>query len=367
MKLLRISLAVIISVFLMASICPSVWADDPPDGDEDEDAQKVGVAVTLTAYSLPPPRPPVGVGMPAYYLRVDLWGEKFRVRTTSAGEVKADLEVVSADEMVTLYISKGVLAQTEDKQRLRKIEVWPMAEPPPLPDNGYIIGIAYDFSPDGATFDPAIELEMRYDPSQIPDGLDEEDLLIAYYDEDVGKWVECECTCDPETHCITARVYHFTCFAIFGYEVIVPPVIPVIPAEFIVSDLTVSPTEVNIGERVSISLIVANTGGQLGSYKVTLKINGVVEATKEVTVHAGFSKELIFTILKDVAGTYSVDVDGLAGSFRVKEKPVPTPPVVPVVPPPPRVNWAILGPIIGVVVFLAIFLPIRLRKRRRAA
>jgi len=81
----------------------------------------------------------------------------------------------------------------------------------------------------------------------------------------------------------------------------------------------------------------------------------------------GFSKELIFTILKDVAGTYSVDVDGLAGSFRVKEKPVPTPPVVPVVPPPPRVNWAILGPIIGVVVFLAIFLPIRLRKRRRAA
>jgi len=133
------------------------------------------------------------------------------------------------------------------------------------------------------------------------------------------------------------------------------------------SSLNVSPAEVDIGQSVTISTIVTNTGGETGSCQMTLKIDGVVTATKEVTVNAGFSKKVTFTIVEDVAGTYSVDVDGLTGSFMVKEKPVPTLPVAPVVPPPPGINWAILGPIIGMVVFLAIFLPIRQRRRRRTA
>ncbi|GAI72870.1 unnamed protein product [marine sediment metagenome] len=102
---------------------------------------------------------------------------------------------------------------------------------------------------------------------------------------------------------------------------------------------------------------------------MVLRINGAAEATKEVTIHAGFSKEVTFTISRDIAGTYSVDVDGLIGSFTVKEVPLPpAPPGPPPAPPaPPGINWAILGPILAVVVFLAIFLPIRLIKRRRAA
>ena len=54
---------------------------------------------------------------------------------------------------------------------------------------------------------------------------------------------------------------------------------------------------------------MANTGGKSGSYKVTLKINGAIALTKEVT----------FTISKDIAGTYSVDVNGVTDSFVVKE------------------------------------------------
>jgi len=149
-------------------------------------------------------------------------------------------------------------------------------------------------------------------------------------------------------------------------------------AAFTSSDLSISPTEVDTGEEVTISVLVNNTGNASGSYEVTLKIDHLVVASEEVTLAAGASEEITFTAAKDVAGSYSVAVNGLTGSFTVRPARIPPapPPVAPAPPapplappptPPPGVNWAIFGPIIGVLVFLAIFLPIRLRKRRRAA
>jgi len=144
-------------------------------------------------------------------------------------------------------------------------------------------------------------------------------------------------------------------------------------AVFIASNLIISPSEVNIGEAITISILISNAGDAAGSYTVTLKINGVVEATKEVTLSAGTSQEVTFTAVKDVAGTYAVDVNGLSGSFIVREKPAPpspVPPPAPTPPPPaptplpPAVNWPVIGGIIGgVAAGVAIFLVIR---RRRA-
>lgn len=51
---------------------------------------------------------------------------------------------------------------------------------------------------------------------------------------------------------------------------------------------------------MSISATVANTGDVEGTCQVTLKINGVVEATKKLTVDAGASKPATFTTSKDV-------------------------------------------------------------------
>ena len=102
---------------------------------------------------------------------------------------------------------------------------------------------------------------------------------------------------------------------------------------------------------------MTNTGEQEASYTITLKINEMTEETREITL-AGGSETVTFTTNKDEAGTYSVDVNGLHGSFMVKE-PQPPPPVLPT-----GVKWTIIGLAIAVVVFLAIFLPIRLMGRR---
>jgi len=109
---------------------------------------------------------------------------------------------------------------------------------------------------------------------------------------------------------------------------------------------------------------VANTGGNEGDYSVVLKINGVKEAEQSVTVTARKSKTVTFTVSKQVAGSYSVEINGLTGSFTVVEAAPPTTSVTPPGPKPP-LEWPIIAGIIGgaIVVGLVIFFLVR----RRAA
>lgn len=105
--------------------------------------------------------------------------------------------------------------------------------------------------------------------------------------------------------------------------------------EFTISGLVISPAEANTGQTITISATINETANISGIYEGTLRINGV-EETKSVTVGPNASKQITFTISKNVAGTYSVDLDGLTGSFTVIGEPTngssdssfPTVPVV---------------------------------------
>ena len=138
-------------------------------------------------------------------------------------------------------------------------------------------------------------------------------------------------------------------------------------ANFTSTNLFISPSEVNIGESVTINVEVVNTGEEAGDYTVTLEIDGVVEATEDVALDAGDSGEVTFTTTKDVAGSYSVDVNGLSGSFTVKEKtasPSPTPTPTPT--PTPGVNWPLIWGIIVGVVAVGVIIFFVARKPREA-
>jgi len=129
-----------------------------------------------------------------------------------------------------------------------------------------------------------------------------------------------------------------------------------------ISDISVSPSEVNIGEMVTISVLVTNTGSASGSCAVTLEINGAVEATEDVTLSAGASEEVTFTTAKDMPGSYSVAVNGLSGSFTVKEMPA-----LPPTAPPPEVKlpikWPVIGGIIAGVVIVGLLIFFLVRRR----
>ena len=148
------------------------------------------------------------------------------------------------------------------------------------------------------------------------------------------------------------------------------------PAAFSLSSLTISPSEIVLGESVTISVEVTNTGEEAGNYEVILKIDGVVEASEEVSVAAGASQQVIFTVSKDVAKTYSVDINGLSGIFVVDEgaPALPAPPAPPAPPASPSptapakaINWPVLWGVIGgmTAVGVTTFVLARRRARRK--
>ncbi|WNZ29469.1 MAG: hypothetical protein IAX21_00950 [Candidatus Bathyarchaeota archaeon] len=99
------------------------------------------------------------------------------------------------------------------------------------------------------------------------------------------------------------------------------------PANFLVSNLKVTPVEIKPNEEVTVSVTVTNIGGQTGSYTVPFIVNQVTEETKSVTLAKGDSTSVEFKVTKQTLGTYSINVDGLVQTFTVTE--TPTIPVEP--------------------------------------
>jgi hypothetical protein len=142
-----------------------------------------------------------------------------------------------------------------------------------------------------------------------------------------------------------------------------PPTTPE-DAEGTVASVSPPPSsaEPGVGEMVNISVAVTNTTSSVGSYRVILKINDAVEATKELTLDAGAIESATFTVPSREAGSYSIVIEGAGGSFTV------TAPqgVLPAAETSSR--WFVVGGIIaGVVVIGLLFFFFVVKKRARWA
>ncbi len=135
----------------------------------------------------------------------------------------------------------------------------------------------------------------------------------------------------------------------------IPPTVPVplTPAVFTVSDLAISPDEVEVGETVTIGVLVTNTGDLEDTHQVTLKIDNVAIDTKEVTLAGGASETVTFVTSQDVTGTYTVSVATESRTLAVKEAAAA---------PKPFNWWLVVGIIaVGIAVGVGIVLVVRRR------
>ena len=89
--------------------------------------------------------------------------------------------------------------------------------------------------------------------------------------------------------------------------------------EFQISSLTITPSEVMVGEKVTVSVDVANVGSREGTYQGTLTINGKEVGKKELTVPKGSTETLTFPLSPGVGGRFDVSVGDLKGVLIVKE------------------------------------------------
>ncbi|MQY80901.1 MAG: hypothetical protein GH158_01470 [Dehalococcoidia bacterium] len=268
--------------------------------------------------------------------------------TTSGGVFTKETTFKSDDENLTLTIPKGTVGQTKAGDPLPEVRITGVHPQAPPQDMSFI-GLNYDLEPDGATFDPPVMVTFTYNPGWIPSGLGPESLTLGYYDQDTQQWVMLDAgdiTIDPNTNTITASISHFTVFSVMALTA---------PAEFTISNLTISPAEFEVAEKSTISVAVANIGDVSGTTRVTLKLNGVAVSSKLVKLAGHESQTVSFTTVQGEPGSYKVDIDGLSGTFTVKpatvkpvvitsavpsvtapavEYPAPTAPTPPAVPAP---------------------------------
>ncbi|RLF48053.1 MAG: hypothetical protein DRN20_05135, partial [Thermoplasmata archaeon] len=100
---------------------------------------------------------------------------------------------------------------------------------------------AYDFGPSGTTFSPPIDLVIAYDLADIPAGYAESDLVIRMWDGTA--WIDLPTTVDTVVHTATAKVSHFTIFALFAAPKVVPtPTPPVVTPTPTIPPVTPTPT-----------------------------------------------------------------------------------------------------------------------------
>jgi hypothetical protein len=95
-------------------------------------------------------------------------------------------------------------------------------------------------------------------------------------------------------------------------------VIPLVPANFSVSNLVIAPERAKQGEKVAISAIVTNNGEVAGNYSLVLKLKGAVETTEEISLNPGENQRVTFGITKKTPGFYNVELEGLTGRFVVE-------------------------------------------------
>ena len=91
------------------------------------------------------------------------------------------------------------------------------------------------------------------------------------------------------------------------------------PAAFTVSNLSIESSEVQTGEEITITAEVSNTGGSEGSYTAELQVNDEAESVQVITIPAGESMVITFSLSKDTPGTYEVMLSELTGQFVVTE------------------------------------------------
>ena len=284
------------------------------------------------------------------------------------GVFTLDVVAWSDDRAVAFVIGTTTKGVDATGAPLTQISILGTTNAPALPAGARIVGLAYNFEQSGAVFTPTVPVRFSYNPALLPAGLAESSLQIAYFDTVLNVWVPLPTTIDINNHFIIAQVAHFTTYAVtYGVPAVTPvvtttttppvvtttaPVVtttppvttttppvettatpvttittkpvptttqPTVPpaASFTVSGLVITPNAITTTETATVKVTVTNKGNLAGTSTAVLKLDNIIVGTKSLLLAAGESQDAVFTVSKDTAGTYSIDVNGQSGTLTV--------------------------------------------------
>jgi len=140
-------------------------------------------------------------------------------------------------------------------------------------------------------------------------------VVLSRYDPELEQWIALPTKrVDEDSSYVyyTSPITHFSYFAISGSEDL-PAV------NFNVSNLATNPTDAKTGQDITITADITNLSNKAGTYVATLWIDNTIEAAQYVSINANQTKAVLFTVIRDVEGSYDVRLDRFFESFNVTE------------------------------------------------
>ncbi len=250
---------------------------------------------------------------------------------TASFALEEDLETTEPPAL-QIDIPGATTALYPDGKAVASISV-DTRRPHDTPDGKAIVGEVYDLGPDGATFDPALPLSLPYDNDELPEGVDESDLVMAWFDEEAQEWVELDSTVDETDRVVTALADHFTDFCVLAAipETTAPTVAAATTPSsgntpgLSLSGLSISPVEPRLGEQVTVSVVASYSGDSTeGHTTVTLTVDGAAIESKDVSVPAGTTESVAFTYVPSTDSVHTISVNGLQGTMEVAPSAAPS-------------------------------------------
>lgn len=169
---------------------------------------------TFTTRTAPSPSGPSPT--PRLHLEVIISGVATSYEISTEGELLEKVERTSPDGKVSIVIPEGTIVLDKNGNPLMTLTIDANLNPSCSPPEGAYVILPYNFGPAGVTFTPPITLTWHYDQADIPAGVAEKDLIVAYCDKNTGQWVPVPSAVDVNTNTMTATVSHFTTFAMIG-------------------------------------------------------------------------------------------------------------------------------------------------------
>ncbi len=253
-------------------------------------------------------------------LSADAEGRVATASMTAAGTLCASCVATDPSGRFNLEMEEGTRLLLANGTPPRLITIRAVKTPaPPTPKNTVLLGQVYELNayatpyqstPLSLTISPPARLLLTYNPGELPQNATE--VFTATYSPQEG-WVPLPPVPGAVAAAGEARglISHFSLFAALA-RVPEPA-----PAKFTVSNLRISPQEVQPGQRLQISIDIANIGERSGDYTVEVMVDGRTRATEKLSLSAGKMQTVEFTLEEDIPGIHRVEVAGLDAEFKV--------------------------------------------------
>ena len=254
----------------------------------------------------------------SYTLTVNMLGRITKAKMTEDGVLCEDCIALDPPKQNSWEAKAGTKLTLEDNDVPELIKVTLASSSPPS-DTEETIGPTYELNayasmdslvPSAISIYPLFSMSSAYDPNKIPKNTSA--VTLAYYPAPNQGWLF------MGAEGIVAEVGKARgTLDYFAPATLVVKLGETTLANFIISNLTISPSQVQPNQEVAISVNVANNGGTTGDYTVVLKIDGITQETEQVTLAAGASQIVTFNITGGSAGEYAVEISDLQGEFVV--------------------------------------------------